>query len=199
MSYVKFGFSEFTTWPWTFEKDLAMYKKHGASVIEVCEFKFAHEEFDKLAFVEQAGLTVASVQARVHSIFPDTMAPEPKDPADRVEAIKKAIESSARYLPQGTPFIVITGAEPNRNMRAAIDRTREALKELGEFAAQHGMAIAFEPLNPITVHTDTMLWGLDRGFELVDSVEHPHVGICIDTWNIWETPNVLGVIADCGK
>lgn len=199
MSYAKFGFSEFTTWPWTFEKDLAMYKKNGAQYIEVCEFKFAHEEYDKLALVEPTGLTVGSVQARVHSVFPDTMAPEPKDADDRIAAIEKAIEASAPYLPQRTPFIVITGAEPEKNMRAGIDKTRDALKRLGEFAGQRGMTIAFEPLNPITVHTDTMLWGLDRGLELVESVKQPNVGLCIDTWNIWETPNVLEVIADCAE
>ena len=31
----KFGFSEFTTWPWSFGKDIAEYPKHGATHIEI--------------------------------------------------------------------------------------------------------------------------------------------------------------------
>jgi sugar phosphate isomerase/epimerase len=70
---------------------------------------------------------------------------------------------------------------------------------LGDFAQQHGVTVAFEPLNPVNLNTDTAVWGLDRGLELVDRVGHPAVGICIDTWNIWETPNVEEVIRQCGK
>jgi sugar phosphate isomerase/epimerase len=196
----RFGFSEFTTWPWSFKQDVEHYKKHGADCIEVCEFKLAHNDYgDGLKFIEKQGMRVSSVQAKVHSVFVDSMAPTPKEATDRVHAIKEAIEFSAPHLPKGTPFIVITGAPPEGNMRKAIDKTKDALKDLGDFAGKHGMKIAFEPLNPINVNTDTALWGLDHGLELVESVNHPQVGICIDSWNIWETPDLYEVIRQCGK
>lgn len=195
----KFGFSEFTTWPWSFKQDVEHYKKHGADCIEVCEFKFSHNDYgDQLKYVDRHGLTVASVQAKVHSVFVDSMAPTPKDSKDRVQAIKDAIELSAPHLPKGTPFIVITGAPPEGNMRKTVETTVEALKELGEFAAERDMKIAFEPLNPINVNTDTAVWGLDHGLDLVERVNHPAVGICIDSWNVWETPNLEAVIHRCG-
>ncbi len=126
------------------------------------------------------------------------MATTPKDPQDRVHAIKEAIALSAPHLPKSTPFVVITGVPPEGNMRKAVDTTVESLKELGEYAAKRDMKIAFEPLNPINVNTDTAVWGLDHGLELVEKVNHPAVGICIDTWNIWETPNLEEVIRQCG-
>ena len=197
---MKFGFSEFTTWPWTFEEDVRQYKAAGAEWIEVCEFKLAHNDYGGcLKFAADSGLQVASVQAKIHSIFPDSMEGTTKDPDDRVKAIKEAIRLSAPNLPKGTPFIVITGIAPNADMRSAIDTTADALRELGDFAGQNGMTIAFEPLNPVNLHLDTALWGLDRGLELVEKVDHPSVGLCIDTWNIWETPNLNQVIAACGK
>lgn len=196
----RFGFSEFTTWPWSFKQDVERYKEHGADCIEVCEFKLAHNDYgDQLKYIEKHGMTVASVQAKVHSIFVDSMAPTPKDPADRVHAIKEAIELSAPHLPKDTPFIVITGAPPEGNMRKTIETTVESLKELGDFAAKHHMKIAFEPLNPINVNTDTAVWGLDHGLDLVEKVNHPSVGICIDSWNVWETPNLEDVIKQCGS
>jgi sugar phosphate isomerase/epimerase len=42
------------------------------------------------------------------------------------------------------------------------------------------------------------VWGLDHGLELVERVNHSAVGICIDTWNIFETPNLEDVIDRCG-
>lgn len=193
-----FGYSEFTTWPWSFEEDLQKYREHEATAIEVCEFKLAHNDFAKLGDLEKHGLTPSSIQMPVHSVFVDSMASRPEEPGDRIAAMKASIARTAPYLPNGTPFIVITGVPPNGNFRKTVDRTVDALKELGEYAAHYGMRIAFEPLNPVNIHTDTAVWYLDQGLEVVDRVGHPHVGICIDTWNVWQTPNLAEVIGQCG-
>lgn len=193
-----FGFSEFTTWPWPFERDLEQYKAHGATCVEVCEFKLSHEDYAaQLDAIPRAGLKAASVQAKIHSVFVDSMEALTKDPDDRVDAIRDAIALSAPHLPPGTPFVVITGIAPDGNMRKAIERTVEALKVLGEFAAKHHMKIAFEPLNPLNCNTDTAVWGLDHGLELVEEVNQPNVGICIDSWNVWETPGLHDVVRQC--
>jgi sugar phosphate isomerase/epimerase len=194
-----FGFSEFTTWPWPFEKDVDRYVAHGASVMEVCEFKLAHNEYGQLARLQQSGLRPSSIQMNVHSVFVDSMANKPADPPDRIAAMKDAIAGSAPYLPRGTPFIVITGIAPDKNVRAAVERTVEALKEVGDFAAQYDMRIAFEPLSPVNIHTDTAVWYLDQGLELIDRVNHPNVGLCLDTWNVWQTPDLEEVIRQSGK
>lgn len=196
----RFGFSEFTTWPWSFKQDVEQYKKEGADCIEVCEFKFAHADYgDDLRYVDKHGLTVASVQAKVHSVFVDSMAPTPKDSRDRVSAIKDAIKMSAPHVPKGTPFIVITGKPPEGNVRKTVETTADALKELGDFAAKHDVKIAFEPLSPVNINTDTAVWYLDQGLDMVEKVNHPHVGICIDSWNVWQTPDLQDVIRQCGK
>ncbi len=60
------------------------------------------------------------------------------------------------------------------------------------------MRIAFEPLNPVLFNTDTALWGLDQALELVRRVDHPALGICLDTWNVFQTPDLHDVIRACG-
>jgi sugar phosphate isomerase/epimerase len=196
----KFGYSEFTTWPWSYRRDLEKYREHGADVVEVCEFKLAHNDYaEHLEAMKEYGLSAASIQAKVHSVFEDSMTGKPSDPEDRIQAIKQSIELTAPHVPKGTPFIVITGIPPKGNFRKTVDRTVEALKELGDFAAEHGVSIAFEPLSPVNIHTDTAVWGLDQGLDVVERVNHPAVGICIDTWNIWQTPRVDEVIRQCGS
>ena len=193
----RFGFSEFTTWPWSFKKDVERYRAHGADAIEICEFKLPHNDYE--GYLSQLdGLTPTSIQMKVHSVFVDSMAGKPEEPDDRIAAMKQSIEMIAPHVPRGTPFIVITGIAPKANIRQALDRTVEALKELGEFAAEYGVKIAFEPLNPVNIHTDTAVWSLDRGLELVRRVGHPAVGICIDTWNVWQSKDVEALIRQCG-
>lgn len=200
MTGYRLGFSEFTTWPWSFREDLEHYAKAGARCIEICEFKLPYNDYGPaLSEAARSGLDISSVQMYVHSVFKDSMASKPSDRDDRVEHMKRAIAMSAPHLPAGTPFIIITGIPPEGNIKQCVDRTAEALKELSEHAAGFGMRIAFEPLSPVNLHTDTAVWGLDQGLELVDRVNHPACGICIDTWNVWQTPQLTRVIEECGK
>jgi sugar phosphate isomerase/epimerase len=61
------------------------------------------------------------------------------------------------------------------------------------------MKVAFEPLSPVNLHTDTAVWYLDQGLDVVERANHPNVGICIDTWNVWQTPRLSDVISQCGN
>ena len=200
MSEPFFGFSEFTTWPWSFRQDLEAYAQAGARGIEICEFKLPHKDYaQSLSLIERNGLRAASVQMHVHSVFVDSMASRPEDPRDRLEEMKHAIAASAPHLPPNTPFVVITGIPPEDNIRSCVRQTVETLKSLAEFASGLGMRIAFEPLSPVNLHTDTAVWGLDQGLEVIDRVNHPAAGLCIDTWNVWQTPSLESVIEQCGK
>ena len=196
----RFGVSEFTTWPWSFERDVERYAAHGIDAIEVCEFKLNRDDYrPQLRSIGRAGLTVSSVQSTVHSLFPDSLAPSPADPDDRIRHMKRAIERIAPYVPPGTPFVVITGAAPGGNTELVYETCLTAFAELAEFAAGHGVRMAYEPLNPVLFNTDTALWGLDQALELVRQVDHPELGICLDTWNIFQTPDLHDVIRACGE
>jgi len=192
------GFSEFTTWPWSFREDVEQYAAAGAACMEICLFKLPHHDYaGSLQYLPQRGLRAASVQMYVHSVFKDSMAARPEDPRDRLEEMKRALELTAPHVPKGTPFVVITGIAPDGNIEFAITKTVEALKELADVAAEHEMRLAFEPLSPVNLHTDTAVWGLDQGLEIVERVNHPAAGLCIDTWNVWQTPSLENVIAQC--
>lgn len=196
----RFGVSEFTTTPWPFERDVECWARLGIRAIEICEFKLDRADYaPQLDMLERRGLSVCSVQSTVHSLFPDSLAPQPEAPRDRVRHVKEAIERIAPHVPSQTPFIMITGAAPSGNTQLVYESCLELLSELAEFAAAREMRIAYEPLNPVLFNTDTALWGLDRALELVERVAHPALGLCVDTWNIFETPALHDVILRCGK
>ena len=67
-----FGVSQYTTWPQTFEQDLALYREAGVEYIEVCEGKLdPADPQPQLRRLRESGLKVASIQPRLHSLFPD--------------------------------------------------------------------------------------------------------------------------------
>ncbi|MFY9740132.1 MAG: sugar phosphate isomerase/epimerase family protein [Candidatus Cybelea sp.] len=194
-----FGVSEFTTWPWSFERDVERYAMHGVDAIEVCEFKLDRNDYaPQLESIAQAGLEVSSVQSTVHSLFPDSLAPAPSDPDDRIAHMKSAIDRIAPHVPAQTPFVVITGAAPGGDTERVYQRALTAFAELAEFAGARGMRLAYEPLNPVLFNTDTALWGLDSALELVRTIDHPALGLCFDTWNVFQTPNLHRVARECG-
>lgn len=194
----RFGVSEFTTWPWSFERDVAQYPAHGIHTIEICQFKLNRNDYaPQLRLLKDDAMAVSSVQSTVHSLFPDSLAPQPTAPEDRVRHIKDAITRLSPHIPPHTPFVVITGAAPGGNTQLVYDQCLQHFPVLAEFAAQHGVRIAYEPLNPVLFNTDTALWGLDQALDLVRAIDHPELGICLDTWNVFQTPNLHEVIARC--
>ncbi len=194
----RFGISEFTTWPWSLERDVERYLGHGIDVIEICQFKLNLDDYSpQLRLLKHNAMMVSSVQSTVHSLFPDSLAPQPTTPEDRVRHMKEAIERISPHVPQETPFVVITGAAPGGDTQMVYDRCLQHFPDLAKFAAQHGMRLAYEPLNPILFNTDTALWGLDEALELVRRIGHPALGICLDTWNVFQTPDLHDVIRRC--
>jgi sugar phosphate isomerase/epimerase len=194
----RFGISEFTTWPWSFERDVERYAAHGVDAIEICEFKLDRDDYGpQLRSVAASGLGVSSVQSTVHSLFPDSLSPSPRRPADRLRHMKTAIERISPHVPGGTPFVAITGAAPAGDTRLVYDTCVEAFADLAGFAAARDVRIAFEPLNPVLLNTDTALWGLDQALELVRRIDHPALGICLDSWNVFQTPDLHRVIREC--
>ncbi|MDP9474258.1 MAG: sugar phosphate isomerase/epimerase [Actinomycetota bacterium] len=195
----KFGVSQFTTWPWSFEQDVDGYARLGVDAIEVCEDKLDEggHAGDQLELIVQHGLTISSVQPAVRTLFPSRMQPEPEALSDRTALFCRAIERVGRFA-QGTPFVCNTGPPPNGNIQEVFDVAPREYRALADFAQDCGASIALEPLSPVLMNVETAIWTLEQAMRIVAAVDRTNFGVCVDVWNLWQNASVTEEIKACG-
>jgi sugar phosphate isomerase/epimerase len=194
----RFGISEFTTWPWSFEQDVEGYARLGVDAIEVCEFKLDEEHIrDQLQSIRRQGLEISSVQPSLRTLFPSQSQPEPKKIPERMTRYRETIRRFGDAA-QGLPFVTNTGNPPNGNIQEVLDTAAREYRALAEFAADRGARIALEPLNASICNVETAIWTLQQGMRVVDEVDRENFGICLDAWNIWQNAHLEDAIRACG-
>ena len=193
-----FGISEFTTMPWSFDKDVERYAGLGVATIEVVEAKLDDDRFaDQMQSIAGAGLAISGVQPAVRTFFGSKMKPDPKPLDERVACLRASIERLAKYAP-GVPFITNTGAHPKGDMAEAMKVVSAKLKELAPVAADHGVTLALEPLNPTSVNVESAIWTIDQALDVIEATGRDEVGLCLDYWNIWQNEDVEAAIKRAG-
>ena len=198
MTPLNLGFSEFTTVPWSFERDLAAYAAAGATAMEVVEDKLDPDRAaDQLAAIGEAGLAISGVQPSVRTFFGSRMVPEPARLEDRVAALRSTIERLGPHAP-GAPFITNTGAHPTGDMAEAVRVTARELRALAPVANAHGVRLALEPLNPTSVNVESAIWTVDQALNVIEDARRDEVGLCLDYWNVWQNADIAAQIARAG-
>ncbi len=194
----RFGVSEFTTTPWTFEQDVECYAQLGVEAIEVCEFKLDEQRIDEqLALIAKNGLLISSVQPKVRTLFPSQSQPAPADPRERMALFSQTVQRFGA-LAQGVPFVTNTGCPPRGNMQEVSEVAAEVYRDLADEAARFGARIALEPLNPSIMNVETAIWTIQQALQIVTQVQRANFGVCIDSWNVWQNADLYEAIAACG-
>ncbi|MBF6175806.1 sugar phosphate isomerase/epimerase family protein [Nocardia blacklockiae] len=200
MSPMPFAYSvnQFTTTPWSFEEDVAHYTEAGVEVIEVCQEKLDPDRGgEQLAAAVAAGLSIQSVQPSVRTMIPSAGQPEPKELPERIAAFRRCVELVAPFAP-GAAFVTNTGPAPEGDMVEATARTVSSHRELAAIAADHGVRIALEPLNPVSLNQETAIWTLRQALDIVEEIDRADVGLCFDTWNLWQDGHVRDSLRAAG-
>jgi sugar phosphate isomerase/epimerase len=196
---LRFGVSEFSTWPWSFEEDLAAYSRLNVDVIEVCESKLdPTRAAEQLKAIRGTGLEVESMQPRLHSVFPDAPRPLPAEPAERTARLRASIELAGGSVP-GATLVTVTGAAPEANFRDAFEVAIKQYRVLADVATANGVRLALEPLNPVLMNADTFICSIPDALRIVQAVDRPSFGIWVDVWHVWQDPAVVERIRACGE
>lgn len=193
-----FGVSEFTTNPWTFERDVETYARLGVDAIEVCEEKLDSARLDEQMRLPGAhGLQITSVQPSTRTLYPSQSQPEPLDIGERMARFRQTIETLSPYTP-GVAYVTNTGIPPDGNIQLALDTAVSEYGKLADFAAHYGVRLALEPLNATIMNIESAIWTLPQAMQVVNAVGRDNFGICLDSWNVWQNAAIYDAIRACG-
>lgn len=196
-----FSMNQYTTFHLTFEQDIELYAKLGMYGLELCEEKISNDPgraAEQLAMVRDSGLKVTCVQPQVLGPFGHPLSgdEEPRDPADRMARYRQTIDMIAEaFAGESIPLVVGCGMAPGGNYRLAHEVAREQFPPLADYAADRGLRLMFEPLSPILMNTYTFVCTLDEAMQLIDDVDRPNLGLCLDVWHIWREHRIAERLA----
>ena len=192
----KLHISEICTKNLPLKDDVEIYKKHSLG-IELWESKFHPENFDtEIDWLEAQSIHISSLQPNIMTIYPSMSVAEPTDPAERVTLFCRAVDRFSRIL-KGGVIPTQTGADPTGNENAVWKASVEAYKKIADYAAKRDVRIALEPLGASLMNRSTITPNISIALELLHEVNHPNLGICADSYNLWES-SALDQVSLCG-
>ncbi|WP_320822677.1 sugar phosphate isomerase/epimerase family protein [Reinekea sp.] len=105
----------------------------------------------------------------------------------------------AAELGSPTLTIVTGGTEPGT--KGVIETQKilaERLAEIAPYAAQRGIKLALEPLNPMFGGNRTCLMTVGDALKVCERVDAPNIGIAVDVYHLWWDSNLAQSCAAAG-
>ncbi|MFV0490495.1 MAG: sugar phosphate isomerase/epimerase family protein [Pseudorhodobacter sp.] len=127
--------------------------------------------------VRAAGMQVVGLCRTPYLIGPDA----PQDDDEARASIDMAAELGAPVL-----TIVTGGTEPGTvGLEPSLSRLAERVARIADHAAQQGVKLALEPLNPMFGGNRSCLFTVADALELCDRIGSDTVGIAVDVYHVW--------------
>jgi sugar phosphate isomerase/epimerase len=115
------------------------------------------------------------------------------DPA----ANERAVEVTAA-LGCDVLYLVAGGVRDDLDLPASRQAVVDGIAELVPYAASAGVRLAVEPLHPTMCAERSVVVTLDQALDIVERFDLAHVGLAVDTYNVWWDPNLHAALARAG-
>jgi len=185
--------NEMTTYHWSFDDDVVNYRRAGIGGIGVWRRKLSDFGDERGAeLVRDSGMAVSSLScvggftgSHGHT-FRESL-------DDAHAALQLAGDLEANCL------VVMTGSRAGHTLKHAQRIVRDALLELGDAAARRGVQIALQPMHRHRGERWTFLTSLDATLELLESCDHPQLGMVFDVFHLWGEVSLRERIRDVAR
>lgn len=105
---------------------------------------------------------------------------------------RRAVEEAAEL---GAPVLVLVcGPVTSSGAPAALDAIRRGIEELLPHAIEHNVVLAVEPFHPLFVAERSAIVRLDQATDIVMKLDHPNLGIAVDTYHVWWDPELCSAL-----
>jgi sugar phosphate isomerase/epimerase len=184
---VSLSLSEISTVGASFREDLRAYAAAGFDGIGIWESKLGDDEAD-VAALNASGLRATNCVPAVPSILPNTVIEGPLDVGDRLDSMCASMHRFARYEPESV--LILTGPCGGRSEAEARRLVVEGTRRIAAAADAAGIRLGLEPIHVSERDALTLVTTIPETLELLEEAGLPQVGVMVDLWHVWSTPNV---------
>ncbi|MFI0421614.1 sugar phosphate isomerase/epimerase family protein [Spongiactinospora sp. 9N601] len=194
MSVERLSINQITVKNWSFEETVKGLAAHGIGWIGAWLGPVA--EYG----VERAAKLLREHDVRVSSVCRAgffTGANPDGGGLDRA-ANERAVDVTAA-LGSDVLYLVCGGVNGDLGLPASREAVAEGIAELAPYAAAAGVRLAVEPLHPMMCADRSVVVTLDQALDIAGRFDPAHVGVAIDTFNVWWDPNLMAAIERAGE
>ena len=123
------------------------------------------------------------------------------DPAEAqaAEANNRAALEEAAALGAAT-LVLVPGGLPagDRDLVGARDRAARAIERLVPYAAELGVPLGIEPMNPIYAADRGVISTLAQALDIAERFDPGQVGVVVDTFHLWWEPGITDQVRRAG-
>lgn len=110
--------------------------------------------------------------------------PQHTERADNLAAVEEAATLGAPVL------VLVCGPVGQDGAAAALNRIGQGVEALLPHAIAHDVTLALEPFHPMFAAERSALVRLDQATALADTIDHPNLGVAVDTYHVWWDPDL---------
>ena len=193
MRRVTLSLSEISTVGASFEEDVRAYAAAGFDGIGIWEMKLGDDEA-ALDTLHASGLRVTNCVPQVPSILPNAVIEGPDDVEERVASMRASLHRLAAFEPDCV--LCLTGPTGGRDEEEARGLVVDGLRWLAAAAEDAGVRLGLEPIHASQRDQLTLITTIPETLELLDEADLPDVGIMVDLWHLWNSPEIERHLSD---
>ena len=183
----------FTNQPWSIHECIENYARAEIGGISIWRETIAEQHLKKVRkHLDDSGLTPVSL---VRGGFFTG-----KTPDDRKAAITANLAALKEAEALGLPSIVLVcGATTGQSPEENLDQIEEGIRTILPAAEAASIRLSIEPLHPMYAADRSAVASLRDANLLAQRINHPLVGIAIDTFHVWWENNLESEIKTCAE
>lgn len=183
-----------TTASWSLPEAVSGCVDAGLGAIGVWREQLAEVGVDEARrLIDDSGLRVSSL---CRGGFFTTADPAE---AQAAEANNRDAMEEAAALGAAT-LVLVPGGLPagDRDLVAARDRAARAIERLVPYAAELGVRLGIEPMNPIYAADRGVISTLAQALDIAERFDPSQVGVVVDTFHLWWEPGIADSVRRAG-
>ena len=181
----------FTNKPWAIGECIENYARAGIGGISIWRETVAGQDLKKVAaHLSDSGLTPVSL-VRGGFFTGKTAADRSSSMAENLAALK---EAETLHLPM---IVLVCGATVGLSPEQNLEQIEEGIRAIIPAAEAANVKLAIEPLHPMYAGDRSAVASLRDANLLAQRIDHPLVGIAVDTFHVWWETNLDAEIQTC--